>query len=45
MKNDQRANGATGELTLEEALTQLLSGTGLMYRYLDQNAITIVRTQ
>lgn len=43
--NDRRTNGASGALTLDEALTQLLSGTGLMYRYLDHNAITIVRTQ
>lgn len=42
--NDRRTNGASGVLTLEEALVQLLSGTDLMYRYLDHNAITIVRT-
>jgi len=34
--------GATGELTADEALTQLLSGTGLTFRYVDQNAVTIV---
>lgn len=42
---DRRTHGASGELTLDEALTQLLSGTGLMYRYLDHDAITIVRTE
>lgn len=41
--SDRRTRGATGVLTLEEALTQLLHGSGLMYRYLDENAITIVR--
>jgi TonB-dependent siderophore receptor len=39
---DHQTSGAAGELTLEEALTQLLSGTGLTYRYLENNAITIV---
>ena len=34
--------GVTGELTADEALTQLLSGTGLTYRYVNQNAVTIV---
>ena len=43
--NDRRTNGASGVLTLDEALTQLLVGTGLMYRYLDHNAITIIRTE
>lgn len=37
-----RTAGATGELTANEALTQLLRGTGLTYRYVDQNAVTIV---
>jgi len=39
---DRRTGGAAGELTFEEALTQLLSGTGLTYRYLDEKAVTIV---
>jgi len=39
---DRRTGGAAGELTFEEALTQLLSATGLTYRYLDNDAITIV---
>lgn len=41
--NDRRTRGASGVLTLEEALTQLLNRSGLIYRYLDDNAITIVR--
>jgi hypothetical protein len=39
---EHRTSGATGNLTFEEALTQLLSGTGLTYRYLAEGAITIV---
>jgi outer membrane receptor protein involved in Fe transport len=39
---DQQTIGAAGDLTLEEALTQLLSGTGLAYRYIEHDAITIV---
>jgi outer membrane receptor protein involved in Fe transport len=39
---DLRTDGAVGELTFDEALTQLLSGTGLTYRYLDEKAITIL---
>lgn len=39
---DLRTPGASGELTQEEALTQLLSGTGLTYRYLDERTVTIV---
>jgi iron complex outermembrane recepter protein len=37
-----RTGGAVGELTATEALTQLLSGTGLTYRYLDDRTVTIV---
>jgi len=37
-----RTRGANGNLTFEEALTQLLNGTGLTYRYLGDRAITIV---
>jgi len=40
--SDHQTSGAAGDLTFDEALTQLLSGTGLTYRYLDKNAITIV---
>jgi hypothetical protein len=39
---EHRTGGATGNLTFEEALTQLLNGTGLTYRYLAERAITIV---
>ena len=43
--HDRLTNGASGMLTLDEVLVQLLGGTGLMYRYLDHNAITIVPSQ
>ena len=39
---DRRTSGAVGEYTPEEALQHLLSGTGLTYKYLDDNTITIV---
>src|SRR3569833_4112011 len=39
---DQHTGGAAGELTFDEALTQLLSGTGLTFKYLESNAITIM---
>ncbi len=38
-----RSRGAAGELTESEALAQILSGTGLTYRYLDDQTITIVQ--
>jgi Secretin and TonB N terminus short domain len=41
--SDRRTSGARGNLTVEEALKQLLNGTGLMYRYLSETAVTIVR--
>src|SRR5262245_18173295 len=37
-----RTGGAVGELTASEALTQLLSGTGLTYRYLDEKTVTVI---
>ena len=37
-----RTAGATGDLTRDEALTELLSGTGLIYRWVDEKTITIV---
>jgi TonB-dependent receptor len=37
-----RTQGAFGELTSEEALTKLLSGTGLTFKYLDEQTVTIV---
>src|SRR4029077_4414315 len=39
---DQQTPGAAGDLTFDEAMTRLLSGTGLTYRYLDDKAITII---
>ena len=38
-----QTNGASGELTFDEALSQLLTGTGLTYRYLDDKTVTILR--
>jgi iron complex outermembrane recepter protein len=40
--NARQSAGANGDLTLEQALTQVLKNTGLTFRYLDQDAITIV---
>lgn len=37
-----KTNGAAGELTVEEALTQLLKGTGLTFQYLEDKGVTIV---
>jgi iron complex outermembrane recepter protein len=37
-----RTSGASGDLTVDEALTQLLSGTTLTYRYVDDKAVTIL---
>lgn len=37
-----QTGGANGYFTFDEALTQLLKGTGLTYRYLAERAITIV---
>lgn len=34
-------SGTSGQLTTEEAITRLLDGTELVYRYLDENTITI----
>ena len=38
-----RTHGASGDLTPQEALTQLLQGTGLTYRYLNDNGVSIVQ--
>src|SRR3984893_11775603 len=35
-------HGAVGDLTAEEALKELLGGTGLVYRYLNEKTVTIV---
>jgi iron complex outermembrane recepter protein len=39
---DRHTRGAAGDLTMGEALTQLLSGTGLTYQYLDDQTVAIV---
>jgi iron complex outermembrane receptor protein len=39
---DVRTQGAVGELTSDEALKKLLTGTGLTFRYLDEKTVTIV---
>lgn len=39
---DRSTGGAAGDLTFEEALKQILSGTGLTYQFLENNAITLV---
>jgi len=39
---EARTSGAAGDLTLDEALKQLLTGTGLTYRYLDDKTVTIL---
>jgi outer membrane receptor protein involved in Fe transport len=39
---DLRTLGADGDITAEEAFDQLLTGTGLTYRYLDENTVTVV---
>jgi len=39
---DQMTEGARGELTAIEALGQLLKGTGLTYKYLDENTLTLL---
>lgn len=41
---NRQTGGAVGELTANEALTQLLSGTGLTFRYLDERTVTIEST-
>jgi len=40
---NMRTGGASGDLTLDEALTRLLRDTGLTYRYVDAQTITIMR--
>lgn len=37
-----KSNGATGDLTASETLDRILSGTGLTYRYVDENAVTLL---
>ncbi len=38
---DIKTAGAVGEFTPEEALNALLAGTGLTYKYLDANTVTV----
>ena len=38
----RRSGGATGDLTIDGALNLLLRDTGLTYRYLDENTVTVV---
>jgi len=38
---DLRTQGAVGSLTSDEALRKVLNGTGLSYKYLDANTITV----
>jgi outer membrane receptor protein involved in Fe transport len=40
---DVKTRGANGEITANEAFDQLLDGTGLTYRYLDENTVTVIR--
>jgi iron complex outermembrane receptor protein len=42
--NSRTTKGASGALTQDEALTQILRGTGLTYRYLDDDTVTIMPT-
>ena len=39
---DVHTHGADGEITANEAFNQLLDGTGLTYRYLDEKTVTVV---
>lgn len=36
-----RTAGASGELTVDEALIEMLAGTGLSYRYLDEKTVAV----
>lgn len=40
-----RTPGASGQLTVNETLTRLLAGTGLSYRYVDADTVSIVPDQ
>jgi hypothetical protein len=40
-----QTQGAEGEITADEAFEQLLKGTGLTYRYLDENTVTVYETE
>jgi outer membrane receptor for ferric coprogen and ferric-rhodotorulic acid len=38
----RQARAIKGDLTADQAFTQLLDGTGLKYRHLDENTITVL---
>jgi iron complex outermembrane recepter protein len=38
----RKTHGASGDLTTDEALTELLAGTGLTYQHVGENGITIL---
>lgn len=38
----RRTKGVSGSLTVDESLMQLLDGTGLTYRYIDNETVSIV---
>jgi iron complex outermembrane receptor protein len=40
--SNRQTSGAVGELTVAEALDRILGGTGLMFRYADENTIAIM---
>jgi iron complex outermembrane receptor protein len=39
---NRRTSGAVGELTTDQALTRILQGTGLTFRYIDDETITLL---
>jgi hypothetical protein len=39
---DMWTQGASGDITADEAFKQLLSGTGLTFRYLDGHTVTVI---
>jgi iron complex outermembrane recepter protein len=41
---DLKTHGAVGTFTSDEALIKVLSGTGLSYKYLDANTVTVFAT-
>jgi iron complex outermembrane receptor protein len=44
LAKDLRSPGASGALTSDEAITKVLNGTGLTYKFLDANTITVYPT-
>jgi outer membrane receptor protein involved in Fe transport len=40
--NNRSTEGAVGDFSRDEALKQLLKGTGMTYRYLDEKTVTVV---